>query len=169
MLPVVSDLPPRKSPATSNESIIPRTHSFRQIYRHVSLNIGTEVFCDSSSVGGWKYFCFLYREYFLFKEEVSFWSWEILSDKNHQLKTCHYKRGISQYSFQKTVAIHFWKWFIAKESLAGVGGALIFRRQPALWEVSENLREGSHVPCWPHRSSLNHRASRWHAMTNFLL
>lgn len=74
---------------------------------------------------------------------------------NHQVKTCHYKWGISQCSFPKNVAIHFWKWFTAKESLLGVKRALHFRRQPALWEVGQNLRHGRHVPCRPHRSSLN--------------
>lgn len=87
--------------------------------------------------------------FFPFKEEVSFWSWEILSDKTTNWKPAIIKRGISQHSFQKTVAIHFWKWFTAKESLLAVEGALIFRRQPPLWEGSRNLRDGGHVARWP--------------------
>lgn len=103
--------------------------------------------------------------FFLCKEEVSFWSWEILSDKNHQRKTCHYKRGISQHSFQKTVAIHFWKWFTAQESLLAVEGAFIFRRQPAPWVGSRDLRDGGHVPCWPLITApwvtVHHDDERW--------
>lgn len=87
--------------------------------------------------------------FFPFKEEVSFWSWDILSDKTTNWKPAIINEGFHNIHSKKTVAIHFWKWLTAEESLA-VEGALIFRRQPALWEVSRNLSAGgSHVPCGP--------------------
>lgn len=69
------------------------------------------------------------------------------------------------------MAIHFWKWFIAKESLLAVEGPLIFRRQPALWEVSTNLSDGSHVPRWPHPGfwiTMPQDDTQWPTSSNFL-
>lgn len=70
------------------------------------------------------------------------------------------------------MAIHFWKWFTAKESLLAVEEAFIFRRQPALQAASRALRHSSHVPCWPHPRSLNHTVpqddAQWPISSNSL-
>lgn len=122
----VNDLLHRKSPATGNGSIIPRTHPCRQIQGRTALNKSREICCDSSSVGDQRHFCFLYPQYFLFKDKVSFWSWEILTDQ-----TTNWKPAIISEGFHNAHSKKPWLFISGSDSLqknqfVGGGGSVNF-------------------------------------------
>lgn len=111
---------------------------------------------------------FFFSIFFLFKDKVSFWSWETVWS-SHQLKTCHYKRGISQCSFQNLRLFISGSDSLRKNGCWRWEGGIIFRRQPALWELSRNSRVATTCVHRPQPSSLSHPPSRWHAMTSLIM
>lgn len=88
---------------------------------------------------------------------------------SHQLKTCHYKRGISQCSFQNLRLFISGSDSLRKSGCRGWEGVITFRGQPALWELSRNPRVAITCAHRPQLSSLSHPPSRWHAMTSLLM